>query len=273
MQVNGAGRRSSLPIVTWMTAGVVAIVAIAVVWDRNFRHASAANPGISCPVVVAGKSRPPLAAIGVHRVALIGDSIMVQASCSVAESLAGVGIQTGRYAVGGSGLLIGPVDWVSRMQAILHEQHPDVVLGIFVGNYVGTAIRSADRQPVVDDSPAFFAAWQQRAQLLSDEVRTAGAQMYWVSPPPISRPPLSHAQRLFDGYRSIPGDHVLDSGSVLAGPNGSAVMTKRTCGSVRIIRSVIDGVHLSDDGARLYGQQIAHDLTSQLGLLTAPKPC
>jgi hypothetical protein len=272
MRFNRVGSLKSLPTLTWIIVAVVVVVAaLAVVWDRDFRHASAADPGTSCPVAVAPKSRPPLTAIGVHRVALIGDSIMFQASCSVAESLANAGIQTGRYAVSGSGLLSGNVDWLRRMQDILHFQHPNAVVAIFVGNY-WTPIRSANGRPVADDSPAFFAAWQQRAQLLSNEVRAAGAQMYWVSPPPIALPPLSHAQRLFDGYRSIPGDNVLDSGSVLAGPNGGAVMTKKTCGSAQIIRSV-DGVHLSNDGARLYGQQIAHDFTAQLGLLTTPRPC
>jgi hypothetical protein len=274
MRFNRLGLQSSLPILTWiLAAAAVTSAALAVVWNRDFRHASAADPGTSCPVVIAPKSRPPLTAIGVHRVALIGDSIMSQASCSAAESLAGAGIQTARYAVSGSGLLTGSVDWLRHTQDILRWQHPNAVLAIFVGNYWGAPIRDANGQSVADDSPAFFVAWQQRAQLLSNEVRAAGAQMYWVSPPPIALPPLSHAERLFAGYRSIPGDHVLDSGSVLAGPNGEPVMTKQTCGSARIIRSVVDGIHLSNDGARLYGQQIAHDFTAQLGLFTTPKPC
>src|SRR5207245_5483809 len=33
------------------------------------------------------------------------------------------------------------------------------------------------------------------------------------------------------------------------------------------------GVHLSGDGARIYGEQIAHDLSAALGLLTSPRPC
>jgi hypothetical protein len=34
----------------------------------------------------------------------------------------------------------------------------------------------------------------------------------------------------------------------------------------RAIRTSIDGgVHLTADGARIYGQQIAHDLTADLG--------
>ena len=32
-------------------------------------------------------------------------------------------------------------------------------------------------------------------------------------------------------------------------------------------------MHLSGDGARIYGEQIAHDLSAALGLLTSPRPC
>jgi hypothetical protein len=34
-----------------------------------------------------------------------------------------------------------------------------------------------------------------------------------------------------------------------------------------------DGVHLTEDGARIYGQEIAHELTAGLGIFTAPQPC
>jgi len=81
---------------------------------------------MTCPALIPAKSRPPLTALGVHRVALIGDSIMNQASCSGADSLANLGIQTGRYAVPGSGLLTGSVNWLSQTQQILRFEHPDL---------------------------------------------------------------------------------------------------------------------------------------------------
>ena len=267
------GRRTLISVAVTLVVVVVLAASATILWDRNFRHASPENPGMTCPALIPAKTRPPLTALGVRRVALIGDSIMDQASCSVAASLANLGIETGRYAVPGSGLLTGSVNWLSQTQQILRLEHPDVVVAIFVGNYPGPPIQTAAGQPVAVDSPAFFDAWQQRAEQLSAEVRAAGAQMFSVSPPPISLPPLGHAQRLFDGYRLIRGDHFLNSGTILAGPNGSDVMTKLTCEHVRIVRSVVEAVHLSNDGARIYGQQIAHDLAAQLGLLTTPKPC
>src|SRR4051812_44095918 len=226
-----------------------------VVWERDYRKASANNPGLECPAVVPARHRVPFAARGVHRVALIGDSIMFEASCSIADSLAGVGIRTSRHAVSGSGLLNGIVDWMAQTKRILRDEHPDVVVAIFVGNYPAPFVRDASGRIVTEDSAAFFAAWQQRATQLSDEVRAAGAQMYWVSPPPIGLPPLNRARRLFDGYATIPHVHALDSGKSLAGPAGQEVMQMRTCGRTRTVR-IFDAVHLSDDGARIYGQQI-----------------
>jgi hypothetical protein len=253
---------------------VLAVVAAAVVvwWDRDWRRAGPTNPGMDCPATVTANHRVPFAAFGVRRVVLIGDSIMHQASCSIADSLRDVGIETSRHAVGGTGLLTGLVDWLASTRQILQTEKPDVVVAIFVGNYFPPPLRDANGAVIEAATPAFYRAWQERAKLLSAEVHEAHARMYWVSPPPITDPTLSHAGRLYAGYRTIEGDHFLSSGRVLTGPHGGEVMTKQTCGRRRVIRTD-DHIHLTDDGARIYGQQIAHDLTADLGVLTAPRPC
>jgi hypothetical protein len=266
------GRRWRKGVVARWVLVAVLLAAGYVVWDRTWRRAGPTNPGVSCPTQVAAHRRPPLAAIGVRRVALIGDSIMWQPSCAIAGSLASVGVQTSRHGIPGSGLLAGPVDWVAETQRILDAEKPDVVVAIFVGNYWPPPLRDATGAPIRVDTPAFFRGWDERARALSGEVRAAGARLYWVSPPPITMSVLAHAQHLFDGYRSIPGDHVLDSGRVLAGPGGRPLVLKQSCGALRLLRSP-DAVHLSADGARIYGQQIAHDLSAELGLLTSPRPC
>lgn len=261
-------------IVAAVAAVIVAAAAVAsyVIWDREFRRASSSNPGFGCPVVVQSNGRAPLTAIGVHRVALIGDSIMDQASCAVAGKLADAGIETFRFAAPGTGLINGALDWVMRTRQIVATTHADVVVAIFVGNYPPPPITQANGSIIADDSPEFFALWQQRAAQLSAVVRAGGARMYWVSPPPIGVPVLAHAQRLYDGYRTIKADHFLDAGRVLGHPSGQFVMTKETCGRPRVVRTN-DGVHLTPDGARIYGEEIAHELTSQLGVLASPKPC
>jgi hypothetical protein len=266
----GGSRRWWIGIVA-----VVVVLALAaggyVVWDRNWRTAGSANPAPDCPVDVPAGARRPLAMPGVDRVMLIGDSIMDQSSCAIAASLSDLGVETFRHAVGGTGLLAGMVDWVSTTKKLLAAEHPDVVVAIFVGNYLSQATDASGRRILID-TPEFFAAWQQRAEALSKVVRASGARLYWVSPPPIALPPLSHAQRLFDGYATIAGDHTLDAGKSLAGPDGKEVTNTITCGRRRTVRT-FDGTHLTPDGARIYGQSIAHELSADLGVLTAPRPC
>jgi hypothetical protein len=240
-------------------------------WNRWWRTAGPENPGFDCPSVIAAEGRVPFAAGDVRRVALIGDSIMAQASCAIGESLADVGIRTTRHAIPGTGLLAG-MDWVAATRFVLRAEHPDVVMAIFVGNYLPAPVLDPDGEVIEDNSPAFFRAWQRRAEVLSKAVNDAGAEMYWVSPPPLADPLLGHAQQLFDGYRTIEGDDVLMSGRVLAGPDGRLIMRKTTCGRERVIRTP-ERVHMTFDGARIYGQQIAHDFTAGLGIIPTPRPC
>jgi hypothetical protein len=259
---------TAIVLVIVLVVGVTSLV----VWDRSFRRAGPSNPGVDCPQTIPAKHRVPFAAVGVHRVALIGDSIMVQASCALGESLADLGVETTRHAVSGSGLLNGLVDWNQEIGKILHDDKPDIVVAIFVGNYLGPPALTPSGATIAPDSPEFYAAWQQRAVALSMQVRKAGARMYWVSPPPIAFGFLAHADRLFNGYRRIKGDHVLLSGHVLANSSGDEVSEMMTCGRQRDVR-VADTVHLTEDGGRIYGQQIAHDLSADLGVFTAPRPC
>ncbi len=254
-----------------LTVAAVLLAAVGfILWNRHVSQASPTNPGTSCPVVVQPTGHLPLASLGIKRVALIGDSIMNQASCSIADSLARLGIQTSRFAVGGTGLLSGP-DWLKETSLIMSSDQPNAVIAIFVGNYF-SPVRDAYGRVVADNSPEFFTLWQEHAVELSNEVRSAGATMYWVSPPPIRSPLLNHARRLYEGYASIPGDHTLDAGNILAGAAGQEVLTKTTCGKTVLIRTP-DRIHLTADGGRIYGEEIAHLFTAQTGLLTSPKPC
>jgi hypothetical protein len=264
---------SGAPVLVIVAVAIVIalVVGAYVIWDRNWRTASSTNPRPDCPGVVRAGDRRPLAMPGVDRVMLIGDSIMEQSSCAIAMSLSGLGVETHRNAIGGTGLLGGPGDWVASTKQLLAAEHPDVVLAIFVGNYLSQATDASGKRIEID-SPEFFAAWQHRAEELSRVVRESGAKLYWVSPPPIALPPLSHAQRLFDGYKSIEGDHTLNAGESLAGDNGDELTDTITCGRRRAIRTM-DGTHLTADGARIYGQTIAHELSADLGILTSPRPC
>lgn len=130
-----------------------------------------------------------------------------------------------------------------------------------------------DGTAIADVSPAFFSLWQQTATRLSKEVQAAGATMDWVSPPPITAPVLAHARQLFLGYTSIPGVKILNAGPVLAAPGGKEALAIRTCGNWEVVRTLPDGIHLTDQGAKIYGEEIADLLTDDTGLLVSPERC
>jgi hypothetical protein len=254
---------------SWNPAVVVgAVVVVALVGGAGwllFREDAPSEPGITsstCGTVVS----PPAGVDTTTTVLVIGDSIMAQPSCALAPALAGVGVESHLHAVGGSGLLTG--NWPKLLSRLLDSVHPDVVIATFVGNYNGPPVTGDNGKPIAIDMPAFFAAWQEQAQVMSDLVRISGADLYWVQPPPIESSP--RAARLFAGYQQL-GDQTLSSGAVVAGADGGFVNTNACAGGAPL--RMDDGLHYSDAGAQVAGQQIAHDLAAALGLPAVPAPC
>jgi hypothetical protein len=203
------------------------------------------------------------------RVLLVGDSLMAQPSCELAAALGGVGVETHLQAIPGSGLLAGP-GWTARFDRLLDSVHPDVVVALFVGNYIGPPATDITGQPIAADSDLFFALWQQRAEELSRRAREAGARMYWVEPPPLADDG-GRAARLFAGYERL-GDPILRSGRALAGPDGEWVDTIASCEEGAPLRTP-DGVHLTPAGAHVFARALAHDLADALGLPAINPAC
>ncbi len=58
----------------------------------------------------------------------------------------------------------------------------------------------------------------------------------------------------------------------MAAPDGREVLAVKTCGKQEVVRTPPDGIHLTDQGARIYGEEIANLLAGQTGLLVGPKP-
>jgi hypothetical protein len=197
----------------------------------------------------------PQGDVRTQTVLIIGDSIMAQASCPLAGKLAAAGMESHLHAVSGSGLLSGMTKWNRAIDDLLDSVDPDVVIGEFVGNYNGKPAVDGNGQPIAKDSEAWYALWQKRAQELTDRVHDAGAQMIWVSAPPMDDG--GRAARLFQGFAPL-GDRALPSGQALGGPNGEWIAT---CGSGPALRDP-DTVHLSPEGASAYGDAIAADFLS-----------
>jgi hypothetical protein len=203
-------------------------------------------------------------------VLLIGDSLLVQPSCTLAAKLASSSVETHLHAVSGTGLLTGAVDWQQQLRSLLGSVHPNVVVALFSGNDPFPPIKDSAGKAILVDTPAFFAAWQDRAAKLSQTARTTGAALFWVEPPPMvaGRRPA----RTYTGYLTL-GDRTLPSGPVLGGTEGQWVLSKPVCGTGDAPLRTTDSVHLTPQGALIFGTQIAHDLTVALGLPPVPAPC
>jgi hypothetical protein len=254
----------------WVAIGLAAAITLGIFGIPTEGAGAQPGPAGTCPSRVkaaggVGVAEPPT------RVLVIGDSLIYQASCAAARAMAGSNVTTFLRAAPGTGLLGGNVDWVARAAMLVRKLHPDVVVAEFVGDYL-RPVAGPDGQLIQYGSPAFFAAWQDRASSLSTELRRAGASVYWVEPPPqVSPVATAGALRLFAGYRRL-GDHTLDAGRSLAGPHGDYLPVGQSCAAGQTLRTP-DGLHLAPAGARVFGLMVARELTRALGLPIVPNPC
>ena len=198
---------------------------------------------------------------------------MEEASCSIADSLSGVGIQTSRHAVSGIGTVeriggLGRADPTDHANREARRGGRDLRRELL--SAAGCAMRTArSSRPTPRRSSVrgetTLGCCRRRSTPRMRACIGSGRRRSAIP----ARSCGASVQRLSDdpkGINSCPRD------ARLAGPRDSVIMTKKTCGRERPIRTS-DRMHLTDDGARIYGQQIAHDLTADLGILIAPRPC
>lgn len=196
-------------------------------------------------------------------VLLVGDSIMRQTGPDLDDELSGREVDN--RAVNGSGLLSPQVhDWVDRLPGLLAQTRPEATVVLFIGNYAPEEAWwvGPDGMAVPPNTPAFFAAWHEQAELVVALLEEAGTDIYWVLPPPVAS---TVGNETIDGlrvvYRQLAEDH---PGITLV--DGSPPLTD---GAGRFAWSVDDGeggspqlraddgVHLADDGAARLAHRIA----------------
>lgn len=203
-------------------------------------------------------------------VLLAGDSILRQTGPKLDETF-GREVAVDNAALNNSGLLTpGFVDWTARLEDQLAEGDPEAVVFLFIGNYTDTDYATdADGNPILKNTPEFFAAWGREADRLMQVLEDQGsdAEVYWVLPPPqytevnqITTAGLrAEYQALAERWPQIT---LIDANDALAGPNGEYLAsTTNRHGDVVPLR-VPDTVHLTDVGARRLARVI-HDAVDQ----------
>jgi hypothetical protein len=176
------GRRVRL---TWWLA-VAGVVAVAAGCGFGPEPPDVAGPGSGAPAL---------------RVMLVGDSLLRQAEPEITDALDAHGMpaEVVDHATGGWGLLTGlyrgspsrPAGLVGQWIA---QEHPDVVVAEFSGNYW-------PGQDGPDDylSLAWIQRWHAEADRFSRAVLDAGVKLDWVIPPP-----RSSVETTWYGLRDLP---------------------------------------------------------------------
>lgn len=225
-------------------------------------------PGLAMAVLVAGcfggPAPPPSAPAfpgypGISQytgsqcktVLLVGDSLMTPVS-NVGDVLQ----QSGRCAkvinaaVNGSaptGTLQG-VDWASRLQQLIQQYHPDIVVFEFVGNGFGTG-----------DDAAWLTQLQAGIQNLVNIAKFSGVPYVAIAPMAAAVRTNQVAQNQFLTWQQtagIAGAKKIDLNPYLApGNQYSAYLDFGANGGIQQVR--IDVIHLTDLGANIAGFVIA----------------
>jgi hypothetical protein len=229
--------------------------------------AGAVSFGVVQPITEAPESSSAQAST----VLLVGDSLIHQAADGIRAALPGMSVVDG--SVPGSGLLNGPVDWSARAAALVARHHPGTVVVSFIGNYDQYAGH------LVPGTPAFYGAWADAAQRLTDQLRQSGAHVDWVEQPPLRTPNFYgiEADRtavLLELSRHLaaePGVELVRAVHAVAAPDGSFAATHDVCGSTVALR-IADGVHFTAIGGNWWGAHVGRAVAQLAGHPTRD-PC
>ena len=188
---------------------------------------------------------------GPTRVLLIGDSLMAQAVPVTANALNQAAFSVRAAPAPGTGLLDTKFNWLAKMQQLVDQYHPNIVIAEFLGNYG----LFGDRPGIV--TPAqFFSAWHAAAQQATDILSSQGAHIFWVLGPPVSRPlddqKVRTIARLYKSLTSPPGHGTvswIDEFPPFTDSEGHYIQSVQGPGGAPVPLRTPDGTHLSPVGA------------------------
>lgn len=203
---------------------------------------------------VASPAKPTL-----HKVLLVGDSVMHQAATTFASALPGVQV----FWVGHDawGPLAHQGEVLDRVRQAVAAFHPDEVLFSFSGAYLtphsddDEPFHLADGTEVPPDTDLMYRAWRQECLLLVQAASVKGARVLWATGPVVE--PSSffgeiapRSQRLNQIYRHLPTVRVVDWYGLTA-PQGQWSATLRAPDGTTAVARQPDGLHFTPFGNEL----------------------
>lgn len=210
-----------------VSAVVVAVLLVTVnppaVADLDFREATEAleapdaSPQALAAQAAEVEDAVPVAAMTaptLHRVLLVGDSVMGQAYPFFRDRFAERGITTGYAGGPGTGPLNpqGDGDWLSQIDRWVADFDPDVVVIEACCDYTNPPDRLyelPDGTQVLPNTDLAYQTWEQVSREMIRRASAGGARVFWVISPPVSTngyygPMEDHVARLNEIYRTFP---------------------------------------------------------------------
>jgi len=204
-------------------------------------------------------------ALAHRKVLAIGDSLTAQSTPALVADLRAKGFDPQVHAISGSGLLDTKVNWATEVTSSVRSFDPDIVVVEFIGDYglFGT------RPGVAFRSPQFYEEWVVAAQELEQILTSRGAQVYWVTGPPVAQAAgeqqvqeIDHIYEALRASNTASGRPLtIDEVTPFSAPGGGYTEFLPGPGGNPVQVRAPDGTHFTQAGTERFAGVIADAIT------------
>jgi len=187
-----------------------------------------------------------------RRVLVVGDSMMWQLAPALSARLRDVGVDV-RIDTRSTTSLVGPFDWQGRLVGLVDSYHPDLVVGLFLGD-LAPGYTDANGVTVELDSQYHYDLLGTAINEATAHLRARGAHVVWVAGPraasPATEQRLDVLQALYEGVsdRSPRSVSTLDGFAALSDATGEYAFSLPDAAGRPVPMRLPDGLHLSGAG-------------------------
>ena len=185
-----------------------------------------------------------------HKVMIVGDSIMFVTSKYQEQRFRAAGLQVVNESFPGTSVL-GRTNVTPTFRAVVAEEKPDVVIAEYSGVYLPPYPKGPDGLDLAVATPAWWDAWAASAAQATRDLASQGARVYWVLLPHDRITWANHDTRMDDLYAALaaelPNVGLIDWRWAVSGVFGAPVdrLPIGPHGALAPVRGA-DGFHFSE---------------------------
>jgi len=215
---------------------------------------------------------PPARAL--HKVLLLGDSEMFDASPFATEAFRAAGIEVNSQAFPGTSLL-GGTSVTKTFPTVVSQVDPDAVVMLYTGVYFPPYPKAADGRDITLAAPEFWQAWSEAAIKATRDLSANGARVYLVLLPHNDITWREHDTRMNGAYLAVrpavPTVGYIDwRHTIISGRNGAPIVDAPIGpgGALEPVRGA-DGRHFSADASHVLADVMAQTVLEDYGINAA----